>query len=170
MSDIPEIDPTKDQGAAGGATGGGDDPRDLRFPDAPTDTSDTSSKWRKYWPGGATPKDPYKYEKLPMSEHSGLPPSKGGPKTAETSFIEGETSGRVMNADSLKMELAHETIQTQYPQYGKDGNLLTLEVVDGKVVVFGPWGGRTSLFQADGRTLNPQLLKLKNVRKTLGPY
>ena len=91
-------------------------------------------------------------------EKNGLPNLKG---TAETSFIEGMPSGRVKNMDSLKMELAHQTIQEQYPQYGKDGNLLTLEVVDGKVVVVGPKGGLTRLFQADGRTLNPQLLKLK---------
>ena len=74
------------------------------------------------------------------------------------------------NIDSLKMELAHETIQAQYPQYGKNGNFLTLEIEDGKVFSFGPRGGMTRLFLADGRTFNPQLLKLKNVQKTLGPH
>ena len=40
----------------------------------------------------------------------------------------------------------------------------------GKFFSFGPKGGLTRLFLADGRTLNPQLLKLKNVQQTLGPY
>ena len=43
-----------------------------------------------------------------------------------------------MNADSLKIELAHQTIENEYPQYGKDGKLLTLKVEDGKVFVVGP--------------------------------
>ena len=46
-----------------------------------------------------------------------------------------------MNADSLKIELAH--------QYGKDGKLLTLKVEDGKVFVVGPRGGLTRLFLAN---------------------
>ena len=102
-------------------------------------------------------------------EKNGLPNPKG---TTETSFIDGIPSGRVKNMDSLNMELAHETIQAQYSQYGKDGNILTLEVKDGKGFSFGPRGGMTILFQADSRTLNPQLLKLKkkNVQKTLGPH
>ena len=129
---------------------------------------------------GAKPKKPFAYQKLPQDdknipmsefpkEKNGLPNPKG---TTETSFIDGIPSGRVKNMDSLNMELAHETIQAQYSQYGKDGNILTLEVKDGKVFSFGPRGGMTILFQADGRTLNPQLLKLKkkNVQKTLGPH
>ena len=101
------------------------------------------------------------------TEKKGLPSTSKG--TAETSFIEGNPSGRVRTAGSMKMELAHQKIQEQYPQYGKDGKRLTLEVQDGKVVVVGSRGGSTNLFKADGRTLYPQLLKLKNVQETLGP-
>ena len=43
-------------------------------------------------------------------EKNGLPDPKGGPKTAETFFIDGMPSGRVKNMDSLKIELAHQTI------------------------------------------------------------
>ena len=174
MSDIPEYDLTKDDtGAAGGASGGGDDDaQDWELPDGPAEAPD---KRRRRWPGGARPKYPYErvpqHDKdTPMStfpkEKSGLPTQKG---TAETSFSAGMPSERVKNMDSLKMELAYQRIQEQYPQYGKDGNLLTLEVVDGKVFVVGPKGSRTNLFQANGRTLNPQLLKLTNVQTTLGP-
>ena len=68
----------------------------------------------------------------------------------------------------MKIELAHQTIEQEYPpQYGKDGNLFTLKVEDGKVVVVSR-GGLTCLFKADGRTLNPQLFKLKNVQESLG--
>ena len=65
-------------------TGGGDDPRDWRFPDAPTDTSDQ----RKWWDrGGARPKDSG-YQPIPLSERSGLPKTLNrGESTAETSFI-----------------------------------------------------------------------------------
>ena len=56
---------------------------------------------------------------IPMSklpdEKNGLPDPKGGSKTAETSFIDGMPSGRVRNADSLKMELAHHTIAKKIP-------------------------------------------------------
>ena len=64
-----------------------------------------------------------------------------------------------MTADSLKIQTAHEMIQNEYPQYGKDGKLLTLEVRNGKVVVIGPKGGPTDLLKADGRTLNPKISK-----------
>ena len=122
---------------------------------------------------GARPK----YQKVPQDdkglplsklpdEKNGLPDQKG---TAETSFIEEIPSGRVKNMDFVKIELAHETIQVQYPQYGKNRSFLILEVKDGKVFSFGSRGGLTSLFLADGRTLNSQLLKLKNVQETLGP-
>ena len=67
------------------------------------------------------PKDPYfgshtitRFD----AQRSGLP--KRGPKTAETSFIEGTSSGQVMTAGSLKIQTAHEMIQNEYPQYGKD--------------------------------------------------
>ena len=141
-----------EKGATRGASGGGDDPQDLRFPDAPTDTSDQRRKWWERT--GARPKGPG-YQPIPtdipMSENKGLPPSKGGPKTAETSFIEGIPSGRVRNADSLKIELAHHTIEKEYPQYGKDGKFFTLVVEEGKVFVVGPKGGLTRLFLANGR-------------------
>ena len=89
-----EFDPTKtdDRGTTGGASGGGDeDPRNWALPDTPTDTSD---KRRSFWPGGARPKDPYAYQKLPMSEFpkekSGLPRTPNrGPRSEETSFTEG---------------------------------------------------------------------------------
>ena len=143
--DLDPIDPTKDDmGAAGGARGGGDEnPEDYKFPDPPTDTSDEQ---RRRWPGGARPKDPYRYEKLPQHDKDNIPMStfppekKGLPSTSkdteETSFIEGNPSGRVRTADSMKMELAHQMIADKYPEHGKDGKLLTLEVQDGKVFFF----------------------------------
>ena len=83
---------------------------------------------------------------IPMSGRSGLLkiPNRGE-GTAETSFIEGETSGRVMTADSLRIRTAHEIVQHDYPRYGKDGKLLTLEVKEGKVLFVGPRGGRYPL-------------------------
>ena len=104
----------------------------------------------------------------PPKEQSGLPSTSKG--TAETSFIEGMPEGQVKNADSLKTELVHQRIQEQYPEYGKDGKVFTLEVGDdGKVRFVGPKGGFTDPFLADGRTFNPKFLKLKNVQKILGP-
>ena len=70
----------------------------------------------------------------------------------------------------MLIELANQTIEKEYPQYGKNGKLLTLEVRNGKVVVIGPNGGPTNLFKADGRTLNPQVLKIKAHQKILGPH
>ena len=60
MSDPTDIDPTKpeEQGAAGGAPGGGDDPRDWSLPGDPSNPDEQ----RRRWPGGARPKDPYRYE------------------------------------------------------------------------------------------------------------
>ena len=93
-----EFDPTKtdDKDTTGGARGGDDDnQRNWDLPDAP---DDPAGKRRRFWPGGARPKDPYAYQKLPdkdipMSklpkEKSGLPPPKSGEGTAETSFSEG---------------------------------------------------------------------------------
>ena len=124
MSDIPEYDPTKpeDQGAAGGATGGGDEnPQDYRFPDVPGDSDDPAAKQKRFWDQilakrGAKPKDPYQKlpqddKDIPMSkrpdEKNGLPDPKGGEDTEKTSFIEGMPSGRVKNMDSLKIALAH---------------------------------------------------------------
>ena len=174
-----DIDPTKDDtGAAGGARGGGDDDtQDLSFPGGPTEAPDER---RKRWHGGARPKTKGSYEQLPQhdkdipmttypsKEQSGLSSTSKG--TSETTFIEGMPKGRVKNMALVKIEIANQRIQEKYPNYGKEeGNLLTLEVDDGKVVVVGPKGGHTPLYQADGKTLNPQLEKLKFVQKILGP-
>ena len=166
MADIPDIDQTRD---AGGARGGGDDDtQDLSFPGVPTKAPDEQRRGRF---GDARPKTKGPYVQVPQhdkndipmtkmsKQQSGLPSTSKG--TAETSFTEGMPQGRVKNVDSMKMELAHQRIQEQYPNYGKHGNLLTLEVVDGKLVSLGPKGGLTNLYLADGKTLNPQLLKLK---------
>ena len=108
-----DVTTTEDKTTGGASGGGDDDPRDSRLPDAPTDTCDQR---RRFWERtGARPKDPYAYEKVPMSEHSGLPPPKGGPKTAETSFIEGDPSGRVRTADSMLKELANQLIKEEHP-------------------------------------------------------
>ena len=68
-----------------------------------------------------------------------------------------------MNPDSLKIMAAHEKLEQQFPDYGKNvkkGKALTLEVAeDGKVVVVGPKGGRTRLFMEDNWTLNPKISK-----------
>ena len=70
MSDIPDIDPTtKDQGAAGGATGGGDEnPQDYNLPGGPSYPDDPAAKQKSFWKDiwekrGARPKDPYAYKK-----------------------------------------------------------------------------------------------------------
>ena len=175
---MADIDPTKDDtGAAGGARGGGDDDaQDLSFPGVPPEAPDAR---RRRWPGGARPKTKGPNEQLPQhdkdtpmttyppKEQSGLSSTSKG--TAETTFIEGMPKGRVRDAASLKSELANQRIEEKYPNYGKDGKLLTLKVVAGQVLVAGPKGGGTNLYQADGETLNPQLLKLKFVQKILGP-
>ena len=88
MSDIPEYDPTDDMGAGEGAKEGGDEnPDDYKFSDPPTDTSDEQ---RRRWPGGARPKDPYRYEKLPQHDKDDIPMStklsdekKGLPSTSK---------------------------------------------------------------------------------------
>ena len=98
MAGKGEFDPTEidDKGTTGGARGSGnDDSRDWRLPDTPTETSDQGRKWWER--GGARPKNPYAYQKLPedipMSklpkEKSGLPTPNRGEGTAETSFTEG---------------------------------------------------------------------------------
>ena len=86
-----------------------------------------------------------------LKKRADYPPQKG---TAETSFIEGEClQGELKNMQiPMKIELASSNdSKNKYPEYGKDGNLFTLEVEDGKVVVVGSRGGRTRLFKADGR-------------------
>ena len=169
MADPIDIDPTRaDEGAAeGGAAGGGDDDtQDWSLPGGPTDAPDEQR--RRRWPGGTRRKNPYAYKPLPRDDKdtptSSFPKEKSGlpatPKnTEETSFIEGTPSGKIRTTDFMKINLANQMIQEQYPQYSKAGNLLTLKVEDGQVVVVGSRGGLTSLFKADGRTLNPQLLK-----------
>ena len=96
------------------------------------------------------------------------PPERGS-HTAETSFIEGNASGsRVHTQDSVKIQLANETLTQKYPNYGKDGNVLTLKVskkYPGKVVFVGPRGGETPLFKNDNQTINPKLPK--SVMKTI---
>ena len=77
--------------------------------------------------------------------------------------------GRVRDADSLKMKLTHQMIQEKHPEYGKEGRVFTLKVVDEKVLFVGPKGGLTNPLLSDGKTLNPQFLKLKTVQKILGP-
>ena len=67
----------------------------------------------------------------------------------------------------MLIELANQWLKEEYPQYGKDGNLLTLEVQNGKVVLVGSRGGRTPLFKSYGKTLNSRLPK--EAMKTLGP-
>ena len=76
-----EFDPKKneDQGAA-------DDSQDWRFPDEPTDTSVLLLNGENI-----APKDPYRYEKLPMTEHSGLPLQRADQKLQKPLSLRGET-------------------------------------------------------------------------------
>ena len=164
-----EFDPKTVDVKTTGASGGNDGIPTL--PELPADSSKPDRKFR--WSGGARPKGPYKYERIPMSElppeEGGLPPTKSGQKTTETSFIEGLPSGRVLKPHSLKIQTVHVTLEQEYQNYGKDGKLLTPEVKNGKVVVIGPKGGLTNLFKADERTINPNVLKIKANRDTLMP-
>ena len=144
---MADIDPTKDDtGAAGGARGGGDDDaQDLNLPGGPAEAPDAR---RRLWPGGARPKTKGPYAQLsqhdkdipmttyPSKEQSGLPSTSKG--TADTSFIEGMPEGHVQDPASLKIQAANQMLEQQYPNYGKDGNLLILKVVNGKVGVAGP--------------------------------
>ena len=91
-----------------------------------------------------------------------------GPRTAETSFIEGAHSEQVLDANSLKIETTNEIKKQDYPKYGENGKFLTLEVEEGKVFVVGPRGGKTPLFLADGKTINPKISKTD--MKILGPH
>ena len=119
MADIPDIDPTKpeDQGAAGGATGDGDEnPQDYNLPGGPTER-----RWER---GGARPKNPYAYQKLPEDDKdihmSEFPKEKSGlpnPKcTAETSFT---------TADG---ELDYAAVRTFLEKEIPDKNMARLEV------------------------------------------
>ena len=66
------------------------------------------------------------------------------------------------------MEAANEILKQDYPRYGKDGTLLTLEVKNGKVLAVAKRGGRYPLFKADGKTINPKLPK--EIMNILGPH
>ena len=187
MSTPGEIDPTtttdRDGAGAEGGAMGGDSAGDSTLPPplqpqepGPTDPTDGR---RRLWPGGARPKTKGSYQRVPPNEpdtttvttfskeKSGGPSTSKG--TAETSFIEGQPKRRVKNLDSLKIELTHQRIQEQYPEYGKEGRVFTLKVEDGKVLFVGPKGGLTNPFLADNRTFDPKFLKLKAVQKILGP-
>ena len=92
---------------------------------------------------GARPKDPYAYERIPMSrfpsEKDGLPLPKTGERTAETSFTEG------LNYAEAQETLVNEILMSDYPKYGKGGNYINLDyIVDqrgkGRVYGIGPVG------------------------------
>ena len=108
-------------------------------------------------------------ERYPMTTMNRT--SERGSHHADTSFIEGTPSGRIMTSETLRIQVANETLQQEYPNYGKDGKVLTLAISKGRyrnqVVVVGPKGGETPLFKADGRTINPKISKTD--MKTLGP-
>ena len=92
-------------------------------------------------------------------------PPERGPHTANTSFIEGTPSGRIMASEELRIRTGNELLQQEYPDYGKDGDFLILKIPKagernaGKLVVVGPQKGETLLFQADGKTINPKISK-----------
>ena len=131
MDGVPEVDPTKTE-TSGGARGGSDeDPRNWALPDTHPETSDRRRKWR---PGGARPKDPYAYQKLPdedipMSklpkEKSGLPPPMGGEGTEETSF-----GG--LDYSSSRIVLANQKLENDYPKYKDNIERLNLEYIVNK--------------------------------------
>ena len=128
---------------------------------------DEGDRTTPFQPGASSTPGP-SGENIPMRTTTMNRPAERGSHTVETSFIEGCLSGPVLTLDEMKITLANET--QQYPEYGKDGNFLTLEVSKGKnkdkVVVIGPRGGETPLFKADGK-INPKLPK--QLMKTLGP-
>ena len=132
----------------------GDDDDDADTPQDPLPTGASTSEQ-----GG---------ESHPMTSMS-RPPERG-PHQAETSFIEGTPSGRIMTSDNMRIQTANELIQQEYPNYGKDGKVLTLRISEGRyrnqVVVVGPKGGETPLFKADG-TINEKISKTD--MKVLGP-
>ena len=109
-------------------------------------------------------------EQIPMQTRTTTMNRQCSSDTVENSFIEGDTGNRT-TFDSLKIQVANETLSQKYPNYGKDGNLLTLKVsktkYPEKIVVIGPRGGETPLFKADNETINPKLPK--TITKTLGP-
>lgn len=83
------------------------------------DRDDDGDTTTAFEPNGASTPGPSGQDIL-MTTRTNLPPARG-PGTAETSFIEGLPTGRVLNPDSLKIELAKQTLTRKYPGYGKDG-------------------------------------------------
>ena len=121
-------------------------------------------------PGSASTPGPN--EQIPMTTRTttmNRPPERDS-DTVENSFIEGDTGSRT-TFDPLKIQVANETLSKKYPNYGKDGTILTLELsktkYPGKVVVIGPRGGEIPLLKADSQRINPKLPK--SVTETLGP-
>ena len=127
------------------------------------DDDDTTHPFQ---PGGASTPGP-SGEEIPMTTMNRE--KEKGSGIAETSFIEGNIPR--MNPDNVKIKIANLTLEQKYPEYGKDGKRLILEVskkkYPGRVVVIGPRGGETLLFKTDGRTINPKLAKTD--METLGP-
>ena len=105
--DHDPIDPTKPEGQ-GAAEGAGDDDEDYsewKLPDGFDDTppDPPKSMWERL---GARPKNPY--QKVPQDDKRNptFPPEKKGlPSTSkdteETSFIEGNPSGRVLTSKDM---------------------------------------------------------------------
>ena len=58
-----------------------------------------------------------------------------GSHHADTSFIEGTPSGRIMTSEALRIQTANETLQQEYPNYGKDGKVLTLAISRGDTAI-----------------------------------
>ena len=106
-----------------------------------TDDDDDDDTPQNPLPTGAD--TPEGSESHPMTSMS-RPPERG-PHHADTSFIEGTPSGRIMTSDNMRIETANETLQQEYPNYGKDGKVLTLAISKGRyrnqVVVVGPRRG-----------------------------
>ena len=128
------------------------------------DDDDDSDTTNPFQPGGASTPGP-SGEEIPMTTMNRE--KEKGPGIAETSFIEGNIPR--INPDNVKIKIANLTLEQKYPEYGKDGKRLILQVskkYPDKVVVIGPSGGQTLLFKADG-TINPKLSKTD--MKTLGP-
>ena len=135
MADIPEYDPRRDdEGAAEGASGGGDDDtQDYNLPGGPTDFPEEQR--RKWYQSGARPKYPRDYQRLsqhdkdiPMTEFpkekSGLPKQRG---SAETSFTDTEgnldyAAAREFLANEIpnKDNKAIREVENDFPNLDKD--------------------------------------------------
>ena len=129
------------------------------------DDDDGGDTTNPFQPGEASTPGP-SGEEIPMTTMNRE--KEKGPGIAETSFTEGNIPR--MNPDNVKIKIANLTLEQKYPEYGKDGKRLILEVskgkYPGKVVVIGPRGGQIPLFKADG-TINPKLPKTD--MEILGP-